>query len=160
MDEKDIISIAKEQEKILRFKYVDLEMLKRISLNISKSIEERKATGYVQTIVNGTLVFSLCLPGATQNNEDWTRRKANLTARYWMSSLHATLNMKRNGKTLDICGMDSKDYGLSGGSFPILLESGICIGSITVSGMTEWEDHQVVADAIASELGVTIPSVL
>ena len=56
--------------------------------------------------------------------------------------------------------MNSTEYGLSGGSFPILLESGLCIGSITVSGLKGEEDHQIVASAIADELGVEIPSVL
>ena len=55
--------------------------------------------------------------------------------------------------------MDWHDYALSGGSFPILLESGLPVGTITVSGMTEWEDHQTAADAIASFLGVDIEKV-
>ena len=160
MDTDGMLKALEEQESVLRFDSIDFKTLTRISLRICEKKKSLDKTAYILTTVNGLSVFSLAMPGATKNNEDWARRKSNLTLRYSMSSLHATLNMQRNGKTLEICGMDSRDYGLSGGSFPILLKSGVCIGSITVSGMTEWEDHQTVSDAIAEELGVEIPSIL
>ena len=74
--------------------------------------------------------------------------------------MHVVLRLARDGKTLEGCGMDNADYGLSGGSFPVLLPSGIPVGSITFSGMAGEEDHQVVCDAIAAELGVDVPSIL
>lgn len=160
MDTKKMIGILEEQERLLRFKNVDFNMLADLCMRICSRIENMGKSAYIRADLNGILVFALCMPGATYNNEDWARRKSNLTLRYSISSLHATLNMKENGKTLEICGMDNADYGLSGGSFPILLESGIAVGSITVSGMTEWEDHQVIADVLAEELGMEIPSVL
>lgn len=160
MDVERILNITEEQERLLRFKYIDFEIVKRISLSIADSLEKRKASAYIEAIINGNVVFSLALPGASRNNAEWVRRKSNLTSRYSQSSLRAYLSMRKNGKTLEGCGMDARDYGLSGGSFPILLEGGLCIGSITVSGMTESEDHQAVVDAIASEHGLSVPSVL
>ncbi len=159
MDVERILNITEEQERLLRFKYIDFEIVKRISLSIADSLE-KKASAYIEAIINGNVVFSLALPGASRNNAEWVRRKSNLTSRYSQSSLRAYLSMQKNGKTLEGCGMDARDYGLSGGSFPILLEGGLCIGSITVSGMTESEDHQAVVDAIASELGLSVPSLL
>lgn len=160
MNLERMLKTLEEQENILRFDSIDFKSLTRISLKICETIGSMNKTAYILATVNGLTVFSLAMPGATKNNEDWARRKSNLSLRYSMSSLRATLNMQRNGKTLEICGMDSRDYGLSGGAFPIILKSGVCIGSITVSGMTEWEDHQTVSDAIAEELGVEIPSIL
>ena len=157
---EEIDRIIEEQEKLLRFGYIDLDMIARICRNAARIVRENNAIGYVRACVNKTLLYAECIPGGSRNNETWARRKANLAEYYWMSSLHATRLMERKGNTLETCGLNSTDYALSGGSFPILLESGICIGSITVSGMKGEEDHQIVASAIAKELGVVIESVL
>ena len=61
--------------------------------------------------------------------------------------------MTSQGKTLEEAGLSSVDYGFSGGSFPIILESGICVGSITVSGLSGEEDHAVVVAALGKVLG-------
>lgn len=56
--------------------------------------------------------------------------------------------------------MDSADFGFSGGSFPILLPSGICVGSLTISGLRGEEDHQIAAESIARVLGADIGTVV
>ena len=108
--------------------------------------------------MNGLTIYMESINANTDNME-WVRRKRNLASRFWRSSLHTALEYRKTGKTLDGRGMDWHDYALSGGSFPILLESGLPVGTITVSGMTEWEDHQTAADAIAFFLGVDIERV-
>ena len=123
-------------------------------------LEERGASCHVRASVNGLLVYAYSMDGASINNQEWARRKAKLCERYSMSSLRVACRLEAEGKSLESCGMDKADYGLSGGSFPLLLSSGLCVGSITVSGLKGEEDHQIVADAIAAELGVQIPSVL
>ena len=105
-------------------------------------------SGIVDVCVNGLTIYMESINANTDNME-WVRRKRNLASRFWRSSLHTALEYRKTGKTLDGRGMDWHDYALSGGSFPILLESGLPVGTITVSGMTEWEDHQTAADAIS-----------
>ena len=64
MDVERILNITEEQERLLRFKYIDFEIVKRISLSIADSLEKRKASAYIEAIINGNVVFSLALPGA------------------------------------------------------------------------------------------------
>ena len=156
----DLSRIVEEQERILRFPSLDFDTIGRICSGICDRVMSLGATGYVRASVNGMVVYARALAGASRNNEEWARRKANVCHRYGISSLHVVLRLARDGKTLEVCGMDNADYGLSGGSFPILFPSGIPVGSITFSGMAGEEDHQVVCDAIAAELGVDVPSIL
>ena len=153
MSGEKLDAVIEEPERVLRFRSIDLD-------TISRGCCRAVAPCYIRAVVNKTVVFAQCLEGASCNNEEWAKRKAALCERYWMSSLHAARNLEKKGQTLETCGMNSTEYGLSGGSFPILLESGLCIGSITVSGLKGEEDHQIVVSAIADEQGVEIPSVL
>ncbi len=159
MEKYEMLEIVKEQERLLRFERVSFSRLQKIGLDIASLVSKMGAAGYVRIAVNGTTVFAMCLDGASSNNEEWARRKANLVARYSVSSLHTALDFRMRERSLEECGMDSISYGLSGGSFPILLSEGISIGSITFSGLKETEDHQIVANAIAKELSISIPSV-
>ena len=160
MSDEKLDAVIEEQERVLRFRNADLDIISRVCCRAVERLKSMKAPCYIRAVVNKTVVIAQCLEGASHNNEEWAKRKAALCERYWMSSLHATRNLEKKGQTLEMCGMNSSEYGLSGGSFPILLESGLCIGSITVSGLKGEEDHQIVASAIADELGVEIPSVL
>ena len=47
----------------------------------------------------------------------------------------------------------------AGGAFPILLSSGLCIGSIAVSGMPSEGDHQSICSALSEVLGIEVPSI-
>ena len=160
MSGEKLDAVIEEQERVLRFRSIDLDTIYRVCCRAVERLKSMKAPCYIRAVVNKTVVFAQCLEGASCNNEEWAKRKAALCERYWMSSLHAARNLEKKGQTLETCGMNSTEYGLSGGSFPILLESGLCIGSITVSGLKGEEDHQIVVSAIADELGVEIPSVL
>lgn len=157
---EDVVRVIEEQEANLRFKDLDLAVITKVCDEAVSILERLKAPCYIRAAVNGTVVYARCLNGASLNNQEWARRKAALCERYWISSLHVVHNMTAGGKTLESCGMSASDYGFSGGSFPILLPSGICVGSVTVSGLKGEEDHQVVATAMAHVLGLQIPSVV
>lgn len=158
MDRIDIE--IQRQEECLRFSEIDSVMIRRICDRIASAASASSQAVCILARVNKLVLYALTLPGASANNSAWAIRKANFCERYSVSSLHAMRNMLKSGKTFDECGMDSSKYGFSGGSFPLLLTGGLCIGSITVSGLSGEEDHQLVADAIASELGKQIGSVL
>lgn len=157
---EEIDRIIDEQEKKLRFSSFSFDIAKRICSKVVQSVQQKGETGFVLARVNGLTVYARCLSGGSLNNEEWARRKANLCERYGISSYHVVRRLERDGKTLASCGMNDEDYGFSAGSFPILLTSGVCIGSITFSGMSGEEDHQVVASQIADELDAHIPSVI
>ena len=67
-------------------------------------------------------------------------------------------NRKKNRGLAEI-GLPFTDYALEGGAFPILLSSGLGIGSIAVSGMPSEEDHQSICSALSEFLGIEAPSI-
>lgn len=156
---EDLLAIVEEQERLLRFRNLSFDLVVEVCEEAVSLLRQLGASCFVLARVNGTLVYARTLEGASLNNQEWARRKANLCERYSLSSMHVVHNLESGGKTLDSCGMDSKDFGFSAGSFPILLESGVCVGSISVSGLKGEEDHQIVATALSHVLGKPVGTV-
>ena len=48
--------------------------------------------------------------------------------------------------------LDTRDYAHHGGSFPIFLKGTGCVGTITVSGLPQREDHCLVVEIVAAYL--------
>ena len=97
---------------------------------------------------------AFALPGATDDNFDWARRKINVIRRFQRSSYAVGLQLNQAGKTLaDIGALPERDYAVHGGAFPIFVRGAGCIGAVAVSGLPQREDHGMVATALARVLG-------
>lgn len=65
------------------------------------------------------------------------------------------------GKDLAAHVLDTNDYALVGGGFPIRLKTGELVAVAVVSAFPHYEDHQFIVDALAEYLGIDdVPSVL
>ncbi|GBR66919.1 heme-degrading domain-containing protein [Gluconobacter kanchanaburiensis] len=102
-------------------------------------------------------LFFFALPGSTPDNTDWIRRKCNVAERYRRSSYAIGLEMTAKDATLEeLYGLPLFDYASSGGSFPIMLDKTGMIGSVTVSGLDQRDDHMLVVRAICAVLELDV----
>jgi uncharacterized protein (UPF0303 family) len=100
----------------------------------------------------GAPLFYTALPGTSPANAEWARRKANLVARLHRSSYAVGLGLKKNNMTLqEKQALPDSDYASHGGSFPITLAGTGVIGSVTVSGLAQRDDHELVVEALCLE---------
>ena len=137
MSDDSMLEIIAEQERTLRFASVSVDDLVSIGNEISQAIG-----------------------GASANNRCWAVRKANIAELNQKSSMRVAIENRKKGRGLADMGLSGSEYALEGGAFPVLLPSGIGIGSIAVSGMPSAEDHQTVCSVIASHLGCAVPSII
>lgn len=106
---------------------------------------------------HGQTLYYFANTGSSPDNEEWVSRKKKLTNRFGHCSMLMRLKFKHynpdsfhvNGVTLD------SSYTLSGGCFPIYIKNTGPIGTITVSGLTDIDDHNLVVNAIAQHLNVS-----
>jgi uncharacterized protein (UPF0303 family) len=101
----------------------------------------------------GQPLFYCALLGTTPDNPEWVRRKSNVVARFHRSSYAIGLELQQSGKTLlEKYGLSLNDYTAHGGSFPISVASAGVIGCVTVSGVPQRSDHELVVEALCAEL--------
>jgi len=100
----------------------------------------------------GPPLFYAALHGTSPDNAEWARRKANLVARLHRSSYAIGLTLKARNTTLqEKYGLSLADYASHGGAFPVTLAGTGVIGSVTVSGLPQRDDHELVVEALCLE---------
>ncbi len=144
-----------EQERRLRFRQFDAETAWAIGSALKAEAERRGVAVTIDIQVNGHTLFAYAMRGTSPDNWDWIRRKKNVVQRYQRSSYAVGLKNEAAGTNFHAkTGLDVKDYAVHGGCFPILLEGTGCVGTITVSGLPQREDHEMVVEALARHLGI------
>ncbi|MDE1993154.1 MAG: heme-degrading domain-containing protein [Rhizobiaceae bacterium] len=150
--EHDLSRIAL-QEETLRFDAFDLSTAWVLGKLLHDLASERNLGVAIDITLHSMPVFYIALPGSTPDNSNWIRRKRNMVLRYFRSSYASTLKLEQQGKKIEDNGLSSADYAASGGSFPIFVNGTGCIGAVTVSGLPQREDHNLVVEALAFTLG-------
>ena len=93
------------------------------------------------------------MDGTTPDNVEWVRRKSNVVARFHHSSYAIGLKERiKNETLLESQGLPVADYATHGGSFPLAVASAGVVGSVTVSGLPQRSDHELVIEALCAIL--------
>lgn len=83
------------------------------------------------------------------DKHNWLKRKANISKHFEESSLSVKNDLNNGNMTLDgTFALDLKNYLAKGGSIPIFVKNSGMIATITVSGLTDVEDHELIVEAL------------
>jgi uncharacterized protein (UPF0303 family) len=105
-------------------------------------------------------LFFYAMPGTTPNNAEWARRKRNTVELLHRSSYFSGLANQKEGSSIQLrTGVPLNDYAEHGGSFPVRVKGVGCVGTVTVSGVPQREDHGIVVEALADLCGVPLADV-
>jgi uncharacterized protein (UPF0303 family) len=152
--DQDLEKIA-QQEKRLQFKSFNAEVAWAVGTALKAAAEKRGVAVAIDIHLNGHQLFSYAMPETTPDNWEWIRRKRNVVQRYHRSSYAIGLTHQRAQTTLyEKTGLDVKDYAPHGGCFPIFVAGSGCLGTITVSGLPQREDHNLVVAVLQDYLQV------
>lgn len=101
----------------------------------------------------GQPLFFSALTGSTPDNVEWARRKSNVVARFHRSSYAMGLDLQEKKVTLlERFGLPLTEFAAHGGAFPLSVSGTGVIGSITVSGLPQRDDHEFVVEILCAEL--------
>lgn len=94
-------------------------------------------------------VFLYVEDGLPADKHNWLRRKANVAKYFAESSLAVKATLERRQMSLEKpFGLDEKDYIAKGGSIPVFVRNAGLIATITVSGLRDFEDHDIIIEAL------------
>ncbi|MEW2302885.1 heme-degrading domain-containing protein [Streptomyces sp. NPDC006655] len=114
---------------------------------------ERQAPVAVDIHRAGQQLFHAALPGSTPDNDAWITRKRRVAERYGAPSYLVGARFRAKGTTFEESSrLDPDAFAAHGGSFPITVENVGVIGSITVSGLPQLQDHRFVVEALETYL--------
>lgn len=151
--EQDLAGIA-EQEARLRFERFDAHTAWELGQKLKLAAEALHRAIAIDISLFGQALFFYAMNGTSPDNAEWVRRKRNVVQRFHRSSYAVGLMLKQKQSGLEERGLDVRDYAAHGGSFPIFLQGVGCVGAITVSGLPQREDHELVVEVLADYLGV------
>ena len=141
------------QEQRLRFDAFDSETAWALALALREDGLARRAPIVAVVETWAVRLAAFALPGATDDNFDWARRKINSVRRFQRSSYAIGLQLAAAGRTLaDLGALPERDYAVHGGAFPIFVRGAGCIGAVAVSGLPQREDHKMATAALARVL--------
>ncbi|WMX46855.1 heme-degrading domain-containing protein [Streptomyces roseicoloratus] len=140
----DVEELAAQEARLVlpRFTYEDAWTLGTILVELAR---ERRAPVAIDVRRGPQQLFHCALPGSSADNDAWIERKRRVVERYGVSSFLVGARFRAKGTTFeDSSRLDPDRFAAHGGSFPIAVEGAGVIGSVTVSGLPQAEDHALV----------------
>jgi uncharacterized protein (UPF0303 family) len=102
----------------------------------------------------GRVLFRCDLPGTAPDNGVWMEGKTRTVYRFGHSSFLVGTRLREKGTSIENSYfLEEREFRAHGGSFPIRLVGGLLVGTVTVSGLPQEEDHRFVVESLADWLG-------
>jgi len=100
-------------------------------------------------------LFYCALAGTTPDNQRWVARKVATVARFHHKcSYHIGRLLEQSGLSFAArYNLPEEDYAAHGGCFPISVAGMGIVGAVTVSGLAQREDHNLVVEALCLVTG-------
>jgi uncharacterized protein (UPF0303 family) len=123
------------------------------ALNLGLLLVELGKTGNLPIAIDITrgdqVLFHVALEGATPDNERWIKAKQRTAARYEEPSLLVGLRARLGGGRIeDNAWFDQSVYAAHGGAFPVYVHGVGAVATVTVSGLPQKADHELVVQAL------------
>jgi len=141
------------QERELRLPRLDAQVAWELGTLLRAMADERELPVVIDVRRFGQPLFYAAMDGSTPDNPEWVRRKSNVVARFHRSSYGVGLSLKAKNDSLESYGLPVADFASHGGSFPLAVEGAGVVGSVTVSGLPQRADHELVVEALCAMLG-------
>lgn len=146
--------ILKKQEELLQFDHFNHEDAYALGTLMVEYAKKHSITIAVSIRMNtGCILFQHCPDGTNLLNQKWMERKFNTVKLMERSSLLSALVWEEGGDTADVHGLESADYAICGGGFPIRIKgTNAVIGAIIASNLYHIADHEFVINCLKEYL--------
>lgn len=158
VDFKTDLAKVRQQEELLAFKSFNESDAFKLGNQIRARAEANDQSVAIEISLSNAIVYFTAMPGTSPANGDWARRKRNLVNLLQVSSYNVSLQVELGTNLPALMGLDIRDYAHHGGCFPIKVAGTGVVGTVTVSGLPQRDDHKMVVEEIAKYLGVSLGS--
>lgn len=148
------LEVLLAQEQQLQLPHFNPELAWQLGCRLRELARSQGAAVAMEVYGFGQVLFANAMAGTVPANQDWVRRKRNGVLLHGHSSQYLALYYRNKGKVYESQPhVDASQYCAAGGSFPLIIRGSGLVGAVTVSGLTDEGDHQLVTQALAQLLG-------
>ena len=148
-----LIASLEAQEEQLIFDRFDNTDAWQLGSAMVAAATERALPVTIDIRRHGQQLFHAALPGTTPDNDAWIERKINVVNRFAAASYLVGRRLAARGAELDETRVaEPRLFAAHGGAFPIRIKNVGVIGTITVSGLPQADDHAFVTESIGAFL--------
>jgi uncharacterized protein (UPF0303 family) len=98
-------------------------------------------------------LFHYALPGTAADNDAWIERKNRVVRRFGHSSFYMGSTYRLDGTSIrERHLLNEAEYAAHGGAFPVIVRDVGVVGTVTVSGLPQEEDHRLVVETLRAFL--------
>ena len=134
-----------QQEEEIQFSSFDNNMAFVVGLALLDAARSKSKGVTIDIARNGQQLFHFAMEGTSLDNDVWIKRKNNVVNRFGHSSFYMGISLQSKGQTIEEKYLiSSSEFAAHGGAFPLIIRDVGVIGTITVSGLPQEEDHELV----------------
>jgi len=149
MTEEALLETLLDQERRLQFDKFDNDDAFALGMIVVERARASKLPIAVDVTRTHQQLFHVALPGTSADNDQWIRRKSAVVYRFAHSSFYIGTQCRMSGKSLEEkFEISTADYAAHGGGFPIMVRGVGLVGTLTVSGIPQAEDHRLAVESI------------
>ena len=156
-DYNTLLAELLRQEERLQFAEFTNDTAIAVGMRLVETARREGKGVTVDVCRNGQQLFHCALTGTSADNDAWIQRKNRVVNRFGHSSFYMGTYYRSKGTSIqDSALLDPTEYAPHGGAFPVIVKGVGAVGTITVSGLPQQEDHALVVRVIAEHLGVLL----
>ncbi|GAC1471018.1 MAG: heme-degrading domain-containing protein [Chloroflexota bacterium] len=145
----DILIELEREEQDIQFTSFTNEVALQVGMSLVEAAQRDGKAVTVDIARGGQQLFHYALPGTSPDNDDWIRRKNRVVMRFGHSSYYMGITYKKQQTTIDQKSLlDPRKFAAHGGAFPIIIRGVGVVGTVTVSGLPQEEDHRLVVSVL------------
>lgn len=150
MNEYEIaLKELRQQEEEIQFASFTNDTALAVGMALLQAAKKRGKSVAIDITRSGLQLFHFAMEGTSIDNGEWIKRKNNVVNRFGHSSYYIGTYLKNAGQTIEEKYLiSSSDYAAHGGAFPLIIRNVGVVGTITVSGLPQQEDHELVVTTL------------
>jgi uncharacterized protein (UPF0303 family) len=145
----DILKELLQQEDELQFQRFNEDTAWQLGTQLVEIAQAENLPVTIDITRGGHQLFHASRPETSADNDEWVKRKVRLVYRMGHSSFYLGQLLKSRGTCIaDEFLLPESEYAPHGGCFPVIVKGTGVVGTVTVSGLAQEDDHALVVRAL------------
>ncbi|KAG0175333.1 hypothetical protein DFQ28_001863 [Apophysomyces sp. BC1034] len=147
------LAVLISQEAELQFTRFSSEDALNLGLLLLNNAKDYTRPIVIDINLAGHQLFHYSMQGTSPDNNEWIRRKNNTVKRFGHSSFYMGQYCASKSAVFEQkYAVSDKEYACHGGAFPLIIQGVGIVGTVTVSGLAQEDDHALVVSSIKEYL--------